>query len=263
MIRRLKILLVLEETYFYQAAFAHNFLRNTRHEVVGAILVTKPSEKADIEKFLLCRPHWLFLREMLFLASLKWKFILQDLFLGPFNERYMRSVKSVLRRHGIMFREVQRNINRPEHLEWIASRRPDVIVSSCSLIFGKKLLHIPKICCINRHSSLLPAYGGIWPVLQAYANNETHTGVSIHIMEESLDKGNVLAQAKIPIREGHPLTDLYERCFALSVDVLNDALGKIAQGDFSDVAGGIAPSYFSFPTKEQWSAFRKRKGRFI
>lgn len=124
-------------------------------------------------------------------------------------------------------------------------------------------MQIPKICCLNRHCALLPAYGGLFPVLQAYRSGERFTGASVHIMGEEIDVGPVLAQKEIEINNADTIASLYKRCYAASVDVLLEALERVRAGDFTPYANMIKPSYFSFPEKEHWRQFRKRGGKFI
>jgi methionyl-tRNA formyltransferase len=116
---------------------------------------------------------------------------------------------------------------------------------------------------VNRHSALLPAYGGLWPVFQAYRCNEQHVGVSVHVMGEKIDRGLVLAQHRIPVEETDTLFDLYRKCFAASSDVLLQALDKVRERNLTQCETDQAQSYFSFPTKEHWAEFRARGGRFI
>jgi len=139
----------------------------------------------------------------------------------------------------------------------------DVIISSNPLYFGKEILSIPSKCCINRHSALLPSYGGLWPVFQAFRSGEKYVGVSVHIMDKKIDAGCVLSYKKIEIGKGDSLADLYEKCFDISAELVCDALDKIRSANYASPEEQFSPSYFSFPTKSHWVQFRKMNGRFI
>ncbi|KQM93459.1 phosphoribosylglycinamide formyltransferase [Sphingomonas sp. Leaf22] len=52
---------------------------------------------------------------------------------------------------------------------------------------------------VNIHPSLLPAYKGLDTHARAIAAGETHAGCSVHVVNEELDAGSVLAQARVPI----------------------------------------------------------------
>ena len=256
----MRVFLVLDETRFHQPAFVRRFLETTTHEVVGCALVVRVPEKHNIESYF--RRNWrrLSLREMATLGLGKHYRALRDV-LTPRSGDY--SVRSVLRRFGVPTFSVRDDINTPEILGRIRAAAPDVIVSSNSLVFGDELLRVPRVCCLNRHSALLPAYRGLLPVFQAFRSGERRVGVSVHRMEKRIDEGPVLACASVPIKPTDTLDDLYDRCFEASAGVVNEALEKVARGDFSSCAEDVQPSYYSFPTEDHWRDFRARSGRII
>ena len=259
----MRLYLVIDETCFYHPDFVAEFLRKTPDEVVGAALVTKIPEKSDLERYL--RTHWYYLRlrEAFLLAYRKYSSALKERSCLKRGPAQYYSVRAVFEEFGVDYVDVEYDINRPEYLYHVKSKSPDIIVSSNSLIFGSELLASPKICCINRHSALLPDYGGLWPVFQAFRAGERYTGVSAHTMETKIDKGAVLAQRAVEIVPGVSLVDLYRRCFRESADVVLQAIAKVANNDFSPCTEKQQGCYFSFPTKEHWREFRKRGGRFI
>jgi len=263
MTKRMRVYLIIDETRFYHPGFVSEFLKKTTDEVVGGALVTKVPKKNSIENYL--RTHWYYLKpsEMAKLAFRKYTMAMKDLLLRRDLNRPFYSVRSVLEFFKIDFIEVRYDMNQKRYIDSIKEKEPDVIVSCNSLIFKEEVIEIPKICCLNRHSALLPSYGGLWPVFQAYRRGEEYTGVSVHVMQRKIDTGNVLAQIKIRIEEGDTIADLYNKCFKISADVVIAALEKVRKGDFTPCSEGYQSSYFSFPVGEHWQEFRKRGGRFI
>ena len=257
----MRIVFVLDEIAFFHPQFLHRVLERCTDTVVGAAVVTKVSDRSNIDTYL--KRHWYYLKfsEMFKLASRKFGLVLRDKLPVRRNGTFY-SVRSVLKHWNIDYIEVEYDINQSRHLNWIEKKDPDVIVSSNSLIFKERLLDLPRICCINRHSALLPSYGGLWPVFQAYRSGEPRTGASVHVMTKKIDAGAVLAQKATPIRSGQPLYDLYDKCFDLSVEVVIEALEKVKKNDFVPVSNGNNASYFSFPTKDHCKDFRRRNGRF-
>lgn len=258
----MRVVVVIDETRFYHPAFLAAVLARTADEFVGVARVTGVPRKHNIEHYLM--RNWYRLRpwEMGVLAWRKYSAAARELLGGGRGPTFL-SVAGVLRHHAIPCRDVRDSLNRPDCLQWFRDLAPDVILSSNSLIFGKELLSLPTRCCINRHSALLPSYGGLWPVFQAYRAGERCVGASVHTMERRIDQGVVLAHRQTEIRPGDSLSDLYERCFALSADAVLDALDKIRADDFSPDGGGGEPSYFSFPEPAHWRQFRARGGRFV
>lgn len=248
----MRLYLVIDETRFYHPDFVTDLLRRTKDEIVGSAVITKVPAKSDLSLYLRSNASLLTWPEKFKLLFRQILFTIKGV-----------SVRSVLKSFHIDFIEVENDINQPEYLNAIRAKKPDIIISSNSLRFGKELLKIPTVCCLNRHSGLLPAYGGLWPVFQAFRTGEQFTGVSVHTMEEALDKGIVLAQQKIAITANDTIADLYQKCFAASADVVLAAVEKAKRSDFSSASSDSSSSYFSFPTKEHWQDFRKRGGRFI
>ena len=260
----MRLFLIIEETRFYHPDFIANFLKKTKDHVVGAALVTKVSAKNNLENYLIKNWHYLKLFEMIKLFVKKNILFLQDVICKKRTDAPFYSVRSVFDFFNIDFFEVEYNINQKKYLDKIRGEKPDVIISSNPLIFKKELLYdIPNICCINRHSALLPSYGGVLPVFQAYRNEEQYTGVSVHVMESKIDNGAVLTQGKVRIEDTNTLSDLYEKCFAISADLVIEALEKVRNNDFTSCAEKKELTYFSFPTGDQWKVFRRRGGRFI
>lgn len=73
------------------------------------------------------------------------------------------------------------------------------LVASYGRILRKEVLDIPRRGCLNIHPSLLPKFRGPSPYVSAILGDERQTGVTIMQMEEKMDAGPLLAQARIEI----------------------------------------------------------------
>lgn len=74
-----------------------------------------------------------------------------------------------------------------------------LLVASYGKLLRKEVLALPQHGCLNIHPSLLPKYRGPSPYVSAILDDERQTGVSIMLMEEKMDAGPVLAQARIEL----------------------------------------------------------------
>lgn len=109
------------------------------------------------------------------------------------------------------------------------------LVCSYGKILKKEILDIPKRGCLNVHPSLLPKFRGPSPYVSAILADERETGVTLMQMEEKMDAGPILAQARIEIApedwppKGLLLSQmLFTEGIRLLVDVLPDWLsGKL------------------------------------
>lgn len=75
------------------------------------------------------------------------------------------------------------------------------ITAAYGKILPKSILDLPRRGCLNVHPSLLPKFRGASPVLSAILHNERVTGVTIMLMDEKMDHGPIVAQARIELEE--------------------------------------------------------------
>jgi phosphoribosylglycinamide formyltransferase-1 len=68
---------------------------------------------------------------------------------------------------------------------------------------------------VNVHPSLLPAFPGARPLEQALAAGARETGVTVHLVDEGVDSGPILAQEPVPILPGDTPESLRERVHAV------------------------------------------------
>jgi len=64
---------------------------------------------------------------------------------------------------------------------------------------------------LNIHPSLLPAFPGLGAIGQAYRAGVPVTGCTVHLVEDALDAGPILAQAEVARRPGDTLGELEAR----------------------------------------------------
>lgn len=84
---------------------------------------------------------------------------------------------------------------------------------------------------INTHPSLLPLFPGAHAVHDAMVAGATETGVTIHIVDEGVDTGPHLAQAKVPVLPEDSEGDLHERIKVVERDLLVSVVRDIAEGN--------------------------------
>ncbi|WP_109059644.1 phosphoribosylglycinamide formyltransferase [Aggregatibacter aphrophilus] len=64
---------------------------------------------------------------------------------------------------------------------------------------------------LNIHPSLLPKYSGLHTYQRAMEAGETEHGMTIHFVNEKVDGGAIVLQAKVPIFPGDNITDIADR----------------------------------------------------
>ncbi len=113
---------------------------------------------------------------------------------------------------------------------------PDlVVVVAYGRIFPRHLLEIPRFGFLNVHSSLLPAYRGPAPINAAIINGETETGVSIIILDEGMDTGDIIIREATPILPEDNALTLHDRLSVLGAKLLGKALDMHRAGLWNPV----------------------------
>ncbi|OGI25455.1 MAG: methionyl-tRNA formyltransferase [Candidatus Moranbacteria bacterium RBG_13_45_13] len=84
------------------------------------------------------------------------------------------------------------------------------IIAAYGKILPKEILDIPEFGAINIHASLLPKYRGASPVQCAILEGEKETGITLMLMNEKMDEGDVLVQEKMEIGENETAQILLE-----------------------------------------------------
>jgi methionyl-tRNA formyltransferase len=87
----------------------------------------------------------------------------------------------------------------PTFLATLDSYQADLYVVVAFRKLPKVVWHKPKLGTINLHASLLPYYRGAAPIQWALIQGEKVTGVTIFLIEEEIDTGQILLQEQAPI----------------------------------------------------------------
>ena len=85
----------------------------------------------------------------------------------------------------------------------ISKYSPHFIFVACfPYILPAALWRIPQLACINLHPSLLPAYRGPYPLFWQLQRGEPHMGVTLHLVNDTIDGGDIILQREIHIKHG-------------------------------------------------------------
>ena len=91
----------------------------------------------------------------------------------------------------------------PETARLLAGLHPDVVCVAC---FNKRipadLLKIPRHGFLNIHPSLLPQFRGPAPLFWTFRAGMQETGVTVHLMDDGLDTGDIAQQAPLILPAG-------------------------------------------------------------
>lgn len=110
-----------------------------------------------------------------------------------------------------------------ELIESIDCHKPHIIITTVHKILNEVVVEKFRGKLINVHYSILPAFSGYIgsrPIMEALNYGAKLIGVTIHMVDESLDGGRPLMQVTIPVKSSdqlESLMDLHFRCGCLSL----------------------------------------------
>ncbi len=168
-------------------------------------------------------------------------------------------VKEVALRHGLRLLQPQK-VKEGAFQEELRSLQPDLFaVVAYGQIFPKSVLDIPKHGAVNVHASLLPRYRGAAPVARAILEGEKVTGVTTMAMDESMDTGDILLRAEVPVDNEVTCEVLHDQLAALGAQLLAETLKKMKAGEIRPVPQDHSKATYAPPLKKEDGQIRWEK----
>lgn len=252
--KELRIYLILADENLFHPKYLLGLISEFQkrgHKIVGLTLALDKYKKGFLSAVLQQINLWGFL-PFAFIAG---NSILRTTFLSS------KTMRGLAVRHKVSIVE-SFNVNSDDHIKYLRSKKVDIIISSNGQIFKKDLLKLSKIAAINRHSALLPSYGGVLPVFWAMKNNEKKLGTSAHYMVEEIDRGDILAQYDFKNENGVSLFGNYMKAFDISIPVTVDAVENALDKKIVKKFKRNKNQYYSFPKKDDIKKFKKNNSTF-
>ena len=97
-------------------------------------------------------------------------------------------------------------------------------------LVGPSVLEAFRRRILNTHPSLLPAFPGGHAVRDALAHGVRITGCTVHVVDETLDGGPIVAQEAVPIQAGDDEAALHERIKQTEHRLLPRAVALLVAG---------------------------------
>lgn len=257
---KIRIYLILADENLFHPHFLTSLIKhleNKNHKIVGITTALDPYKHGFISAVLKQKDLWgllpfMFIAINTVIRSLLFKFKIYE----------NATIAGISKSNKIPYITSQ-NVNSDEHLKYLSSLKIDFIVSSNGQIFKNDLLNLPKIACINRHSALLPKYGGVLPFFWAMKNKEDLLGVSVHYMVEKIDKGSILSSESFRNEKNSSLFYNYMLAFDISARVATMAIESALTGKIMKKFTHNKNEYYSFPSKKEIKEFKKKNKTFL
>lgn len=126
------------------------------------------------------------------------------------------------------------------------------LVVDYGLIIPQGVIDSFRLGIVNSHFSLLPQWRGADPITFAILSGQEKTGVSLMLIDESLDTGPLLAQADYRMEPGETIVSLTRNLVELSSKMIAQILPAYLEGKVVPVAQDMEqkPTYSRKLTKE-------------
>jgi len=118
----------------------------------------------------------------------------------------------------------------------LAALKPDLFVTAAyGRILPPDVLAIPRLGAVNIHGSLLPRHRGASPVHASILAGDRETGVTVMLMDEGMDTGDILAQSSIPIEDEDTAETLMAKLAELGADMIIPVIDGLCKGTIKPV----------------------------
>ena len=119
------------------------------------------------------------------------------------------------------------NTDLVEHLQ---AHEADLVVTAGFMrVLGGPVIEAFENRVINSHPALLPSFPGAHAVRDAVESGVKVTGCTIHIIDDGVDTGPIIAQCPVPVDDGDTVESLHERIKEHERTLLVDVLGRVVR----------------------------------
>lgn len=104
-----------------------------------------------------------------------------------------------------------------------------VVLAGFMRVLGPRFLGAFPARVVNLHPSLLPAFPGAHALRDALAYGVKVTGCTVHLVDDGVDTGPILAQRAVPVEDGDDLPSLAARVRACEHELLVATLSRLVR----------------------------------
>jgi methionyl-tRNA formyltransferase len=156
----------------------------------------------------------------------------------------------------------------PKFIAEVQRLNPEVIVVVAFRILPREVFTIPKYGSFNLHASLLPKYRGAAPINWAIINGEQESGVTTFLLQEKVDTGSILLQARVRIEPDETAGDLHDILSDVGAEIVLQTvrlieLGKAQPHSQDETLACPAPKIFKDDCRINWTQPSAQVHNFI
>jgi methionyl-tRNA formyltransferase len=121
------------------------------------------------------------------------------------------------------------NIKDHSTITWVITNFDLVLSIHCKQIFPPEV--VSNVCCVNLHPGLNPYNRGWYPQVFSIIN-KMPIGATIHIMNEEVDAGPIIAQKQVEVTSFDTSLSLYKKVQEAESFLLKENIKKIITNNF-------------------------------
>jgi len=145
---------------------------------------------------------------------------------------------------------------------------PDLIIVVAFRILPREVYTIPKLGSFNLHASLLPKYRGAAPINWAIINGEKESGVTTFFLQDQVDTGSVILQARVKIEDDETAGELHDKLSEVGAEIVLQTvrlieLGKAQSRPQNESLVCPAPKIFKNDCRIDWQKSSQQIHDFI
>lgn len=117
-----------------------------------------------------------------------------------------------------------------DFLEALKAWGADLFIVVAFRMLPEVVWAMPRLGTFNLHASLLPQYRGAAPIHWAVINGESETGVTTFQLQQTIDTGDILLQAALPIGPDECTGSVHDRLMVLGAELVLRTVDLLASG---------------------------------
>lgn len=161
-----------------------------------------------------------------------------------------------------------KNLKAPDFVENLRSFNADLQIVVAFRMLPKIVWDMPPMGTFNLHGSLLPKYRGAAPINWAILQGEKETGVTTFFIQQEIDTGDLLYQARTPIGPDETAGEVHDRLMVIGAQLVLRTVQAIERGDAQalpqdDSSASPAPKLFKDNTRIDFDQPTQRVHDFV
>ena len=256
-----KVALIMTDNVLYKNTFVDKLVRNNKDVIKIIIELKFKHPDLDTKKHYQRYFQLLGLKGFIFIGILMVKNIFNKYLISLFSEKGF-SLSQIASKNKLAYYRVN-DVNSPSTISLLQKHKIDYIINSGNQIYKRDILEVFRARILNRHTSLLPSYGGIYPVFWQLLHGYKKGGITLHWINEKIDEGEVAYSKPMKIDRKLSLFGHYKIAFEISYELCQKAINDMKINNLKYIPLKGEKSYFSWPSKKDIKAFKSKKLKIV